>query len=222
MAALEVRSELPGVWSAVEVTVEGEGRSDKHAVDIVVPEGSEWLIVALTGTGPAGFLAPPTQAEFALVDAQGNHHTETFQRAAGGQLTAVVRDPLPGRWTITLFYGETGSADMNVGVLSRALPTKMQKFGRWIRCTSCKLGTKAAIIALLAHLLPLLAAGLGVQQALMKLAAAGAKVLTAALGALGLTVEALGKVLETLKDYVDDPIDSIMERLCSMVGLCAS
>jgi hypothetical protein len=221
MAILETRSQVLDVWSAVEVTVEADGRSDKHAVDVIVPKESEWLIVTLTGVGPAGFLAPPREAEFGLADPQGEHHANSFRPGPNGQLTAVVHDPTPGRWTVTLVHGERASAELNVGVLSRGLPTKLQRLGRWLRCKSCKLGLKAAIVYVLVHLLPVIGALFGIQKMPIDLAVEAVKLFNAVSSALGLTAEALGKVLDSLREYADDPIDLFMERLCSRVGLCA-
>jgi hypothetical protein len=147
MPVLVTRSEVPGVWSSVELIVAGDGTSQRLPVDLIVAEGADFLLVTLTGEGPTGFLHAPTQAEFTIVDPQGTSHNELIVRAPNGQLTLAIEKPTVGRWTVMLFYGERASAEMSASVLASELPSKLARFGGWVRCKSCKLGLKVAIVA---------------------------------------------------------------------------
>ena len=220
MPLLTTRHELPGISSAVEGTLEGAGDSETNAIELVVPEGAETMVVTVTDIGSTGFLRGPTQVETRLTDPRGNRRDDLLRTGENGQRLLTLDDPEPGRWTLTLSSGGEARAAVDASILQRDAHGKMRRLGHYLQCKGCRVTIKAALIALLIELAPLVAAGLGIGEAIARLLAAGSVVAAAIARALGLDRNLLKDIGDAIGITIEDPIDVQLTRVCRFVRLC--
>ena len=222
MPVLVSRSDIDGILSTVEATVEGNGEKETVPIELIVSKESELLTIAVAGPGPRGYLSGPRDVRVSLVDPDGRTRDDLLVRGPEGQSIFFVSQPASGRWTLLVDCGPQSAAGIDSSIVPRGAAKKMARLGQYLRCKTCKLALKALVIALLAHLAPLIAAGLGVGAALGHIGALAAALLDAIAKTLGVAKKVLEGILDTVKEYGDDPVDRVLERCCRVAKLCAA
>lgn len=199
-----------GIGSSLEVTIARSDRGPFEPFELEVQPDCGMLTIALTATdlhrpatGIVARIIDPSGKPVGVLHAQNPIYTQT--------------DAQLGTWTIHVTkpkLNPLASAELNASALN---PSAFRQPGK-LRCGTCRTLLKAVVVALLFHLyhwvVAFKAAG----------AAAGylAKHAPSVLAALGLLVpEGLrDKLLDVLKDGVDEPIKRLLQRVCNMLGQC--
>lgn len=215
------RSNFPGIGSAVDATlVDSDDQSNSDSIELIVPEGAEVLFVTLTDDGPTGYLRAPSRAELVVVDPKGERRPDLIHRGSSGQYTLVTEQPEPGRWTITVWHSPGASAELNAAVYQPEAVSKLQRLGKLVRCKACKYLFKTAVVALLVHVGPLIASGIGLGAALAQVATTAGAVLAAAQRTLGIAYDGLKALFDFIDFSIDDPIDRQLGRVCQFLKAC--
>ncbi|MGA8222146.1 MAG: hypothetical protein WB780_10880 [Candidatus Acidiferrales bacterium] len=198
-----------GVFSSIGLSIQGVDRGGEERHVINVPEGAGALFVTVTAGDPGGVNRAPVNAELSMVNPQ--NVRVNFQPGVGGQVLFVDNNPSPGRWTFTIAYGANASVELNATTLHPSwiehLRQLINRFGGWFGCKTCKRLVRALVVAGLIYL-----GGMALPVVLAHIPPALVAILSD---------ESIRKrFLDLLRDYFNEPIDKLAERVCQLFGFC--
>lgn len=214
MGAIETRTRLLDNGDVIEITLSANETAGVIESDLHVPQGCPALAIAVTAGGPEGFRRGPTGASVGVQMPNGS--SVELSRSNNGQLTHVVKNPVPGQWRITIQCRPDCDAEVNASALPRDWRRFLAQGARWFTCKACKYAIKAFVIAMLAQLGPVAVAAVGAAE-ILEFAGTAFEALCEV---LGLTESLRGEFLKFLDFLADDPVDRILERICAWLRLC--
>jgi hypothetical protein len=186
-----------------------------------VPEDAVALAITVTDAGQDGITRGPREVHVVVRDPTGRDVSDTASHFQNGQLSLLLESPAEGTWVIEVEYGAEASAEINASSLKRGWTEKLRRGARWFSCKTCKLGLRAFVITTILHLNPLVAAGMAAHGVAEVLAAMKPAVLDILTQTLLLEGGALPHLISIILDYIEDPLDRLLERICTWLYLCA-
>lgn len=202
-----------GVGSSIEISIAATDRQFEP-FELEVQPGCGMLTVVLTATDlhkPAtGILAQVFDPRGELVSVL-NAQNAVYART----------DAQPGTWTIRITREHLhllgASAELNASAINPAEFRSTKAPGK-LRCGTCKTLLKALVVALLFHLYHWIVAFKAVGASMAYLAK-HAPAVTAAL-ALIVPEGLRDKLLDVLKDGIDEPIKRLLQKVCNLLSQC--
>lgn len=205
-----------GVGSSLEVSITRNDRGRLEPFELEVQPGCGLLNIVLTDTDPRGpakgiaaRILDPRGRRVGILDAKNPVYTQT--------------DAQPGTWKIEIKLNPnlllSASAELNASAINPAAfrPSSNKAPGK-LRCGTCKTLLKAAVVALLFHLYHWVVAFKAVGAASAYLAKHAPGVLVV----VGLLVppDLRDKLLDVVKDGIDEPVKRLLQRICNLLGQC--
>jgi len=204
-----------GVGSALEVTITTNDRGQLDPFELEVQPGCGMLTIVLTATD---LHRPPTGIVAQIVDPRG----EVIGFLNAENPVHAQTDAQPGTWTIRVTKQNMhplASAELNASAINpsefRSPSTKVP--GK-LRCGTCRTLLKAVVVALLFHLYHWLVAFKAVGTAAIYLAKHAPGVATAL--ALLVPEDLRDKLLDVVKEGIDEPIKRLLQKICHVLGQC--
>ena len=218
MAIARSHHTVEGIGESIQTVITPDDHGGAERVSLSVPDDATMLAVTVTDSGPDGLLRAARNVFVRLTRPDGT--TEPTVQAPYGQTVIVINDPMPGVWRLEVEYGPDSSAEINVGTLRRGWLEKLRKWGNWFSCKSCKLVLRTLIIALLAHVSPVVAAGAVAGDIAGIINALPGALLAALKQTLALDADGLPKFVSLFTEYIGDPIDRHLTRACTWLRAC--
>lgn len=202
-----------GVGASIEVVVKP---SDRGKLEPYILEVQPGCVLAITLTArEADFKRKPSGVVAQIFDPDG----KLVAVLDGNNPVFVDPDPRPGEWTIRVMVrGLAPSAELNAGAVSRQM-LKEPKAGQGkFRCGACKTLLKALVVALAFHIWHFIAAAKAVGAA----SAYIAKHSPALMASLALLVpdKLRDKLLDVLKENIEEPTKRLLQRACNLLRQC--
>ena len=136
---------------------------------------------------------------------RGENRVFALAEAGECKVEVVVRGSQPG--------GEIYAATIAPDLQERAL-----RYPRWMRCKACKFLLQALIAALLFHIAHLGLVGQGLSAIAASLSQHAPR-LWQLLQAL-FPNDLLKRLLDLINDYIKEPLNRLLERICQLMGMC--
>lgn len=216
-----VRTSIPDVAETVEISIASEDSGNFVKTELQVPEDAIALAVTVTDGGPDGHTRGPRNVNVVVRDPAGQDVSDSTTSLQNGQMCVLVDHPTNGTWVIEVEYGAAAAAEINASSLKRGWKEKLRRGTRWFSCKTCKVALRAFVIATLLHLGPLVAAGIAAKGVVAVLEAIKPSLLTILMQTLTLEGGALPHLFSIILEYIDNPVDRLLERICSWLGFCA-
>lgn len=220
MAISIVRTSIPNIAEALEISLTGQEDRGSFTETLHVPPESAALAITITGAGSAGHTHAPRNVSVVVTDPEDQDVTRGTARLEDGRITILREKPTPGKWKIEVTYESSVSATINASAVTFGWRDKLLKAARWFGCKSCKMAIKAFVISAIIHVGPLAAAGAAAHTVLEFLNKAQPILLQVLAQTFLFEEGGLPHLIALFLDYIDAPIDQILERLCGYVRLC--
>ncbi len=204
-----------GLGHSFESTIESSN-NEKGALElkIKVPEGSPLLLVTVSDLDPYVADRGPSNVRVFLKPPSGANIEPRQIVTEGGTVIYAVERPSQGTWTFYAEYESNASASVKASAYGKGFWERLRTLRRGLGCKTCKIFLKtaveAAVLGIVLHAVPgtVVAATLG----------------TTLQGWFGLKFieKAWDKVLEILYDYADNPLDTMVHKICQLARACAA
>jgi hypothetical protein len=130
----------------------------------------------------------------------------------GRKIIFAIENPPPGKWIVFAEYQPNASARLNIAAFGKRFWQRLRKLPAGAACRSCHVFSKGtldiAIAAVVVHSLPLGAAAAAVEAAIRGFYGKGLMQLT------------FEKIVEVLLGYADSLLESLVHRVCGLIGAC--
>lgn len=214
-----VGTSVPDAVEALELTIEAEA-SGFSRTQLQVHPDSLALAITVTDAGPDGHTRGPRGVRVVVSNPTGEDVAQNASYFQDGQLCILIEKPIEGTWKIEIEYGAAASVEINASSLSRGWMDKLRRGTHWFSCKTCKFALRTFVIATLLHLNPLVAAGVAAHGVAEVLAAIKPIVLDILTQTLMLEGGDIPHVFSIILDYIGDPVDRLLERICGWLRLC--
>jgi hypothetical protein len=208
MPVLIVHSSVPQVAQSLNVVLE-------------VGDDTAALAITVTNTGPLGHKEGPRNAHVIVTDPKGHDVSEASLKSDKGQMCILLEKPMPGTWHFRVEYGSNATAEINASALKWGWKEKLLAGSRWFACKTCKLALRALVIATILHFSHLVAAGAAAHTLFEVVANTKPIIIDILRDTLCLDGGALPKFFSVIAEYMDVPVDNVLERVCTFLQLCA-
>jgi hypothetical protein len=211
--SMSIKYDADELGSSLQVSVVGGDREGSRTHKLEVQAGSA-LVVALTG-GLNGDRWTPNDVEIEI----SNPQEKTLIRLGRQEQIFAEPNPQEGSWSIRVIVrGPEPSAQINAAAINPQLFKEKGNRPGWFRCETCKTMIKALVIAILFFISQwtIVAKALGSVSAYIGAHAPRLASVLALLIPDGLRE----KLLELLKEYVNEPIKRLLQRVCHLLGMC--
>jgi hypothetical protein len=215
-----VRSSIPDVGESIEISLSPDNTGGAFRTDLHVPADAVALALTFTDAGPDGHNRGPRNARIVVRNPAGEDVSRIAGRFEDGRLCILADSPSEGSWTIEVEYGAGASAEINATSVKRGWRDRLRQGARWFGCKTCRIMLRTFVIVTLLHLGPLVAAGVAAQGVGAVLQAMQPILLEILQQTLRIAAGELPHVISIVLEYFDNPVDRILERLCSWLQLC--
>ena len=202
-----------GVGSSLEVSITRTDRGRLEPFELEVQPGCSMLTIVLTASdarrpakGVAARILDPRGRRVGILDANNPVYIQT--------------EAQPGTWTIEIIKGSPfASAELNASAINPSeFRQPSNKAPSKLRCGTCKTLLKAVVVALLFHLYHWIFTfkAVGTAGAYLSKYAPGVGAAVAFL----VPKDLRDKLLDVVKDGINEPIKQLLQRICNLMRQC--
>ena len=115
MAISIVRTSIPNIAEALEISISDQEDSGSFTETLQVPAESAALAITITAAGPAGHTHAARNVSVVVTDPEGRDVTRGTARLEDGRITIFREKPERGEWKIEVKYESSVSAAIKNG-----------------------------------------------------------------------------------------------------------
>src|SRR5947208_10659560 len=117
MASSIVRTSIPNIAEALEISISDQEDSGSFTETLQVPAESAALAITITAAGPAGHTHAARNVSVVVTDPEGRDVTRGTARLEDGRITIFREKPERGEWKIEVKYESSVSAAINASAV---------------------------------------------------------------------------------------------------------